>query len=92
MTAIGQTIFTNELKDNLARYVPTADAENVINAGVTRMRSVVNVEELPDLLKAYSKSIGGTFYFGTAMSILGVIVSCWMGWKDVRPKPKSKSI
>lgn len=89
MTVIGQTIFTNELKDNLGRYAPTVDAAEIIKAGVTHMRAIVSTENLPDLLKAYSKSIGSTFYFGTAMSILGVVVSCWMGWKDVRPKPKA---
>jgi hypothetical protein len=89
MTVSGQTIFTNELKDNLKRLVPTVDAGKIIEAGVTQMRALVNSEELPSLLQAYSKSIGTTFWFGTGMSILGVIVSCWMGLKDVRPKPKT---
>jgi hypothetical protein len=89
MTVSGQTIFTNELKDNLKRLVPTIDAGKIIEAGVTKMRALVNSEELPQLLKAYSNSIDTTFYFGTGVSILGVIVSCWMGWKDVRPKPKA---
>jgi hypothetical protein len=89
MTVSGQTIFTNELKDNLQRLVPTVDAADVIEAGVTKMRALVNSEELPQLLKAYSNSVGTTFYFGTGMSILGVIVSYWMGWKDVRPEPKA---
>lgn len=89
MTVIGQTIFTNELKENLESFVPTLDAAEVIKAGVTQMRKLANLEELPKLLNAYSESVGSTFYFGTAMSILGVIVSCWMGWKDVRPKPRT---
>jgi hypothetical protein len=89
MTVSGQTIFTNELQGNLKRLVPTVDAGRIIEAGVTHMRALVNSEELPYLLKAYSKSIGTTFYFGTGMSILGVIVSCWLGWKDVRSKPRT---
>lgn len=88
MTVIGQTIFTNELKDNLKNLVPTIDAAKIIEAGVTRMRGLVSSEELPKVLTAYSDGIATTFYFGTGMSVLGVIVSCWMGWKDVRPKPK----
>jgi hypothetical protein len=89
MTVIGQTIFTNELKDNLNSLVPTVDAGRIIEVGVTLMRTLVNAEELPYLLRAYSNSIGTVFYFGTGMSVLGVIVSYWMGWKDVRPKPKT---
>ncbi|EUC27722.1 hypothetical protein COCCADRAFT_110947 [Bipolaris zeicola 26-R-13] len=89
MTVIGQTIFTNELKNNLKSDLPTVDSKKIIEAGVTRMRGLVNAGELPSLLRAYSDSIGTTFYFGTGMSILGVVVSCWMGWKDVRPKPKA---
>ncbi|XPS95368.1 hypothetical protein M3J09_004659 [Ascochyta lentis] len=89
MTVVGQTIFTNELKTNLKRFLPDVDAARIIEAGVTKMRTIVTSEELPSLSKAYSSSIGTTFYFGTGMSILGVIVSCWMGWKDVRPKPKT---
>lgn len=89
MTVMGQTIFTNELKDNLKSLIPSVDAVEIIDAGVTRMRVLVNSEQLPKVLTAYSKSIGVTFYFGTGMSILGVIVSCWMGWKDIRPKPKA---
>ncbi|KAF2996712.1 hypothetical protein E8E13_005642 [Curvularia kusanoi] len=89
MTVIGQTIFTNELKDNLKSLVPTVDAAKIIDAGVTRMRALVNSQELPLVLKAYSNGVATTFYFGTGMSVLGVIVSCWMGWKDVRPKIKA---
>jgi hypothetical protein len=89
MTVIGQTIFTNQLRNNLDRVIPTVDATKIIDAGVTQMRSLVNSQELPNLLQAYSDSIGTTFYFGTGMSVLGVIVSCWMGWKDVRPKQKT---
>lgn len=89
MTVIGQTIFTNELKDNLKSLVPTVDAAKIIDAGVTRMRGLVNSQELPLVLKAYSNGVATTFYFGTGMSVLGVIVSCWMGWKDVRPKSKA---
>lgn len=89
MTVIGQTIFTNELKDNLNRLVPNVESVRIIEAGVTRMRALVSSEELPYLLRAYSDSVGTVFYFGTGMSVLGVIVSYWMGWKDVRPKPKT---
>jgi hypothetical protein len=89
MTVIGQSIFTNELKVNLENFVSAEKAARIIKAGVTHMRTLVNAEELPKLMDAYSDSVASTFYFGTAMSILGVIVSCWMGWKDVRPKPKT---
>jgi hypothetical protein len=89
MTVIAQTIFTNELRDNLRRLVPTANAVEIIDAGVTRMRSLVSSVELPKVLEAYSNGVATTFYFGTGMSVLGVIASFWMGWKDVRPKPKA---
>ena len=86
MTVIAQTIFTNELRNNLKSLIPTVESARIIEAGVTRMRSLVNPAELPQLLKAYSNSVATTFYFGTGMSILGVLVSFWMGMKDVRPK------
>jgi hypothetical protein len=89
MTVCGQTIFTNELKENLERLVPTVNAGKIIEAGVTQMRALVNSDELPALLQAYSKSIATTFWFGTGVSILGFVVSYWMGWNDVRPKPKT---
>lgn len=86
MTVIAQAIFTNELRSNLKSLLPTIESDRIIEAGVTRMRSLVNTEELPWLLRAYSNGVATTFYFGTGMSIMGVFVSFWMGMKDVRPK------
>lgn len=50
------------------------------------MRTIVSPEKLIGLLEAYSRSVGNTFYLVSAGAALGVFVSYWMGWEDVRVK------
>ncbi|KAE8849753.1 hypothetical protein PTNB85_00169 [Pyrenophora teres f. teres] len=85
-TMIAQTVFANSLKTKLSEDAPTIDAGAIIRAGSTKMRTLVTSEQLPQLLEAYSSSIRRTFILGTATSIVSLLVSCFMGWKDIRHK------
>ncbi|KAI1561503.1 MFS-1 multi-domain protein [Pyrenophora tritici-repentis] len=85
-TIIAQTVFANSLKSKLSEDAPTIDVGAIIRAGSTKMRTLVTSEQLPQLLEAYSSSIRRTFILGTATSIVSLLVSYFMGWKDVRHK------
>ncbi|RWA05277.1 hypothetical protein EKO27_g9821 [Xylaria grammica] len=83
------TIFRASLTSELAKQAPQVDAQAVVDAGVTAFRRVVEPRYLPNVLKAYSDSIGRIFYLATSAGALAVFVVWGMGWKDIR-KTKAK--
>ena len=61
MLAVGQTVFTNILRSSLHNDVPNVDAEQIIAAGASAVRSVVSEAEFPNVLRAYNHAITTTF-------------------------------
>ncbi len=59
--AIGETIFTNSLRTSLHTYAPNLDAEAIIAAGGTAVRSSVSQADLPAVLRAYNHAMTRTF-------------------------------
>lgn len=86
MTVLAQTIFTNSLKKTLEEHAPSLNADAIIAAGSTQMRSAVPPSDFRGLLQAYSESVSRTFWLATATAITGFFVSYLMGWRDVRRK------
>jgi len=59
--AIGETIFLNTLRSALQTDAPNANAEAIIGAGASAVRSVVSEADLPGVLRAYNHAITQTF-------------------------------
>lgn len=59
--ALAETIFTNSLRSALHHDAPGVDAERVIDAGASAVRSVVTKAALPGVLQAYNHAIVDTF-------------------------------
>lgn len=59
--AIGQTIFSNSLRSALLADSPNADADAIIAAGASAVRSVVSEADLPGVLRAYNHAVTSTF-------------------------------
>lgn len=82
--AVAEAIFLYGLRQNLAQYAPTADADAVIAAGATAFRSVVSEAELPLVLVAYSKSINWVFYLAVGFVAVSFVASFGVGWKNIK--------
>ncbi|KAH8703595.1 major facilitator superfamily domain-containing protein [Talaromyces proteolyticus] len=88
----GETILSTTLRQNLQKYAPDVDAAAVIDAGASGVDQAVhgNAAMLMEVLVAYSKSINAIFYLVAGTSCAMMVVSCFMGWKDIRKKDKKK--
>lgn len=86
MVVFSQTILTNSLKTELPRYAPAVNAQAVIAAGATNFRKVVRPELLEGVLVAYAKSLGRIYYLAAPMAVVALVLSYFMGWKDLRKK------
>lgn len=64
------------------------NAEVVVNAGATAVRSVVSLADLPGVLQAYMSAIDKVFYLSTGAAG-GVFLFSWgMGWKSIKKAKK----
>lgn len=84
--AVSDAIFQGSLQSELPKQAPSADVAAIVAAGATHFRSIVEEEDLPGVLAAYSKSLGRVFYLAAGVSGLGLVTSLGMGWVDVSKK------
>ncbi|KAH6617164.1 major facilitator superfamily domain-containing protein [Chaetomium tenue] len=84
--AISDAIFHGSLQSELPKQAPLVDVTAIIAAGATGFRSIVEEQDLPGVLAAFSISISRVFYLATGVSGLGLITSLGMGWVDVSKK------
>ncbi|EAQ84790.1 hypothetical protein CHGG_08804 [Chaetomium globosum CBS 148.51] len=84
--AISDAIFHGSLLSELPKQAPSVDATAIVAAGATGFRSIVQEQDLPGVLAAFSVSISRVFYVATGVSGLGLITSLGMGWVDVSKK------
>ncbi|RYP41575.1 hypothetical protein DL767_000917 [Monosporascus sp. MG133] len=83
--AIASSLFTNSLQTLIPQYAPSVDPAAVIDAGATGIRRVVQAGPVLDqVLAAYSRAIGNTFYIATASLAAGLFFVWGMGWRDIR--------
>lgn len=59
--AIGEAVFQQRLQVNLENVVSRDVTNAVISAGATQIRSIVSADELPVVLRAYSKAVTQVF-------------------------------
>ncbi|KAL3447242.1 major facilitator superfamily domain-containing protein [Aspergillus insuetus] len=84
--AIANVIFTAGLRDQIPRYAPNVNPEDVIASGATGFRDVIAAEDLAGVLRGYSKAVDWTMYLAAALCVVQFASSWGLGWKDVRKK------
>jgi hypothetical protein len=84
--AIANVIFTAGLRDQIPRYAPDVNPENVIAKGATGFRDVIAAEDLAGVLRGYAKAVDWTLYLAAALCVVQFASSWGLGWKDVRKK------
>lgn len=77
------TIFDNSLPLQLHTYAPDVNSTLVIAAGATEFRTVVNAQQLPGVLKAFSTSVDHVFYLQAGIGALAWAVAWGMGWQKI---------
>lgn len=55
--AIGQTVFNQRLKANLGQSLSQGVVEEIIDSGVTSLRSLVSPSDLAVVVREYSESV-----------------------------------
>ncbi|KAL2817541.1 major facilitator superfamily domain-containing protein [Aspergillus granulosus] len=88
--AIANVIFSAGLRDQIPRYAPNVNPEDVIAAGATGFREIVAPEDLEGVLRGYAKSIDWVMYLTVGLCVAQFMSSWGMGWKDVRKKQEVK--
>jgi hypothetical protein len=85
-------IFSTGLKALIPKDAPNVNPSVVIAAGATGIRDAVASENLPGVLKAYSKSVDRVFYLSAALGVVCMVFAFGMGWKDVRRKKSTGQV
>ncbi|KAK5334848.1 hypothetical protein LTR98_009221 [Exophiala xenobiotica] len=88
--ALAETIFTSGLRSALHHVVPDVDAETVIDAGASAIRSVVTKADLPGVLQAYNHAIVDTFYLAVGGTCAAFFVCFGLGWQKLPQKETGK--
>lgn len=92
--AIGQAVFQGRLTKELAQVVSADIVTEVLSVGATNIRSVVSAQDLPAVLRAYSKAVTQVWYLpaaGPAISFLLVCGTKWVSFKKPDVKESEKA-
>jgi hypothetical protein len=82
--AISQTIFSNELIDQLQKNAPGIDAQSLLGLGTAGVRNAVSPADLPAVIGAYNSAIASTFYVAAAASACGFLSITFLEWNSVK--------
>ncbi|KAF2228775.1 MFS general substrate transporter [Viridothelium virens] len=83
---LAQTAFSNSLHSALKKDAPGVNAEAITAGGARMIRDIVSAEQLPGVLRAYSKGVDATMYLGIGIGVLSFVCAWGLGWKDIRKK------
>lgn len=82
--AAEQSVFQNQLVQNLHEQAPAVDPAFVIQIGAGMLRDKLSTDVLPSVIKAYNFAITETFYVGVAMAALSIIGPIFIEWKSIK--------
>ena len=84
--AAAQTIFTNQLSENLHDIASTLNATSIENMDLSDLKSHIGVQNLPKVLAGFDKSMMHTWYLGVALACVTIVGSTTMEWRKVKHK------
>lgn len=71
----GDALFTNNLRKEIAKNVPTINPDIIISAGARSIRDIVSGDALIGVVQAYSTSINRVAYLGIGTSFVAFLFS-----------------
>lgn len=91
--AVAQNIFTNHLVEGIAKLaIPGLQPQEIIHAGATGVRDLVDPGRLPEVLRAYNDALVKTFQIALIMSCLSIFGAVGIEWKSVKGKEGSSLV
>ena len=86
--SIAQSVFSNELAQDIRERLPSLNPAIVLNAGATNLRNTLSKDLLPGVILAYNKALTKTFLVAACMAALSIVGSLFMPWKSVKTEQK----
>ena len=83
---LAQTVFSNSLHSAITKDAPGVSADAVLAGGARMIRTLVSAQQLPEVLRAYSKAVDSVMYLGIGLGGLAFVCAWGLGWKDIRKK------
>ena len=83
---LAQTVFSNSLHSAITKDAPGVSADAVLAGGAGMIRTLVSAQQLPEVLRAYSKAVDSVMYLGIGLGGLAFVCAWGLGWKDIRKK------
>ncbi|KAL7911483.1 MFS multidrug transporter [Trichoderma velutinum] len=87
--SVAQSVFTNQLLQSLAKYVPDLDPNIVLSTGVTNLQKDLPKQDLPGIVLAYNEAVTRAFLVATALSAASILGSATIPWRSVKGRPKA---
>jgi MFS family permease len=84
--AIGQVVFTNQLKSNLARTIPSLNSTTIENNGLLGLTERAPSALHNVVLTGVSKSLSQTWYIAVGLTCATLVGSLLMEWRSVKEK------
>lgn len=86
-TSVAQNLFTNTLVERIvALEIPGFDPSDIVSAGATNLRNIVEPQYLAEVLVEYNAAILKTFQLGLILACLSVLGSVGVEWRSVKGK------
>ncbi|KAH0427986.1 major facilitator superfamily transporter [Colletotrichum camelliae] len=84
--SVAQNIFTNELRNGLAKDFPNLNSTAIVDGGATSIRlpGVLPPGMLEPVLRLYSKSLTNSWYVALGLACASIAGSTLVQWKSVK--------
>ncbi|EAW07570.1 MDR family MFS transporter [Aspergillus clavatus NRRL 1] len=92
--AVGQSVFQNGLISGIGKYAPSVDPVEIVKAGATEVRHVLDVlgktDQLDGVINAYMSGLRDSYRVSLALTVVAFAVSLLMEWKSVKAAGNEK--
>jgi hypothetical protein len=82
--AAAQAVLLNRLLPQLLAIIPDLTEIQIVEAGATGLKTLVNESQLPILLGAYATSLDAVFIVAAALAAVAAIFGLGIEWKSVK--------
>ncbi|KAJ8119220.1 hypothetical protein ONZ43_g3789 [Nemania bipapillata] len=84
--SVGQTVFQQQLKNNLGSVIPQDTVTKIIDSGVTDLSSLVDADQLPTVINKYSLSVTQVWYIPAAAPGIAFILLLGCKWISTKSR------
>ncbi|KAL3450369.1 major facilitator superfamily domain-containing protein [Aspergillus insuetus] len=86
--AVGQSLFQNGLIDGIKNYAPSVNPADIVEAGATEMRPILErlgqTDQLRNVILAYLDGLKDSYRLSVALFCVAFVAACTFEWKSVK--------